>query len=225
MSQHQQVTIHTDGACSGNPGPGGFGAVIELPNGDEVIVTGGDPQTTNNRMELAAVIEALALLKDCDVEADLVTVRSDSKYVVDAFNQGWLANWQKNGWRTAAKKPVLNQDLWQRMLEAAAGYDVHWVWVKGHSGDPMNERCDELAVAEADFAPQTDGYWYTVGPPRSTAGAPQPQATPGGKLRMTIHKLRAAADLLERAGDTNAAVDLSGVHLPNADLTGATLRR
>lgn len=108
-------------------------------------------------------------MRDCDVDADQITVRSDSKYIIDAFNQGWLANWQRNGWRTANRKPVLNQDLWKRMLKATAGYHFTWVWVKGHSGDPMNERCDKLAVAEARFAPTTNGYWFSVGTPRSVA--------------------------------------------------------
>ena len=138
----KNVEIFTDGACSGNPGPGGWGAILRY-NGHEKELSGGEKNTTNNRMELTAVIKALGSLK----EPCKVTLTTDSKYVSDAVNQGWVLSWQKNGWRKADKKPALNTDLWQKLLELLEIHDVKIVWVKGHAGHPENERCDELAVA------------------------------------------------------------------------------
>ena len=165
----ENITIHTDGACSGNPGPGGFGAVIQVDGQDWLTVTGGDPATTNNRMEISAVIESLRALNSVSefAETPRVTVRSDSKYVIDAFNQGWIQGWQRNGWRNAKKQDVANQELWQNLLQEIQGRNISWEWVRGHSGDPMNELCDQLAVAERDFAAQTQGYWASAGNPRS----------------------------------------------------------
>ena len=138
------VTIYTDGACSGNPGPGGWGAILEW-QGHEKELSGGEAQTTNNRMELTAVLTALRLLKEpCTVE-----LYSDSKYVVDAIDKGWLYGWQKKGWIKADKKPVLNVDLWQQLLPLLARHDVHLHWVKGHAENEKNNRCDQLAVAES----------------------------------------------------------------------------
>lgn len=138
------VTIYTDGACSGNPGPGGWGAILEW-QGHEKDLSGGEAQTTNNRMELTAVLTALRLLKEpCTVE-----LYSDSKYVVDAIDKGWLYGWQKKGWIKADKKPVLNVDLWQQLLPLLARHDVHLHWVKGHAENEKNNRCDQLAVAES----------------------------------------------------------------------------
>ena len=134
-----RVTIHTDGACLGNPGPGGWGAVLRY--GEHVKeLYGGEPATTNNRMELMAAIQALESLTRHS-EVDLHT---DSSYVRNGI-MGWVAKWKANGWRTAAKQPVKNVDLWQRLDEAAAQHDVTWHWVKGHAGDPGNERADALA--------------------------------------------------------------------------------
>lgn len=165
-----RAIIHSDGACTGNPGPGGFGAIIELDGKPSITVTGGDPQTTNNRMELTAIIEAFRVLNNTpDLKGCPVLVRTDSQYIVNAFNQDWLGNWQLNGWRTAKRKPVLNQDLWETLIEETALHTTTWEWVKGHNGDPMNEECDKLAVAEAAFAPQTNAYWVSVGTPRSKA--------------------------------------------------------
>jgi len=138
------VTIYTDGACSGNPGPGGWGAILEW-QGHEKELSGGEAQTTNNRMELTAVLTALSLLK----EPCIVELYSDSKYVVDAIDKGWLYGWQKKGWIKADKKPVLNVDLWQRLLPELARHDVHLHWVKGHAENEKNNRCDQLAVAES----------------------------------------------------------------------------
>lgn len=137
----KQVTIYTDGACSGNPGPGGWGAVLYY--GDSVKeLNGGDSNTTNNKMELTAAIEALQTLKEhCDVE-----LYTDSTYVKDGINQ-WMPNWKRNGWRTASKKPVKNKELWEALDVAIQQHDVTWHWVKGHAGDPGNERADALARA------------------------------------------------------------------------------
>jgi ribonuclease HI len=134
-----QVEIHTDGACSGNPGPGGWGVVLRY--GDAVKeLHGGDPLTTNNRMELTAAIMALeALTRPVPVK-----LHTDSRYVLDGITK-WLPGWQQRGWKTASKHPVKNMDLWQRLVEAMAPYEVTWLWVKGHAGDPGNERADELA--------------------------------------------------------------------------------
>lgn len=140
----KNIQIFTDGACSGNPGPGGWGAIIKI-NGNTVELSGFEADTTNNRMELTAVIEALESVSGA-YENSKITVTTDSKYVCDAINQNWLANWQKNGWRKSDKKPVLNQDLWQELLASLGNHDVKFVWVKGHAGHPENERCDELAT-------------------------------------------------------------------------------
>jgi len=138
-----QVEIYTDGACSGNPGPGGWAAIL-IAGGVEKEISGGEAATTNNRMELTAAIEALKKLnKPCQVR-----LYSDSAYLVSAFNQGWIRNWQRNGWRNAANDPVSNPDLWRALLDAAQPHTVEWIKVKGHSDNVYNNRCDKLAVAE-----------------------------------------------------------------------------
>lgn len=137
------VTLYTDGACSGNPGPGGWGAILEYM-GHEKEMSGGEENTTNNRMELTGVIEGLKALK----EPCIVELYSDSKYVIDGLSKGWAASWQKNGWRKADKKPALNPDLWQILLELTAMHEMRYHWVKGHAENPKNNRCDELAVAQ-----------------------------------------------------------------------------
>ena len=141
----KSVNIYSDGACSGNPGPGGYGVILEY-NGKEMELSGGEKVTTNNKMELMGVIVGLEALK----EPCIVTVTTDSKYVTDAFNKGWLQSWQKKNWKKADGKPVLNQDLWQRLLNAAARHKVTFVHVLGHNGHEYNERCDKLAVKERD---------------------------------------------------------------------------
>ena len=143
MRHVKEVTIYTDGACSGNPGPGGWGAVLFYgPHRKEI--SGGEPLTTNNRMEIVAVIEALKLLK----EPCAVTVYSDSAYVVNCFRQNWMQGWLKNGWRNSKGKPVENQDLWQELWSLMQRHRVSYVKVKGHSDNEWNNRCDELARAE-----------------------------------------------------------------------------
>lgn len=144
------VRIFTDGSARGNPdGPGGYGAILQYTdshgNLHERELSAGYKKTTNNRMELMGVIAALeALTKPCDV-----VITSDSKYVTDAFNQGWIDNWIRNGWRKSDKKQVLNTDLWKRLLSAGKPHNLSFVWVKGHEGHPENERCDKLAVDAA----------------------------------------------------------------------------
>lgn len=142
-SKFKTVEMFTDGACSGNPGPGGYGVILKY-NGVEKELCGGEELTTNNRMELTAVIEGLKILKQpCNV-----SIQTDSKYVVDAITKGWLENWQKNNWRKADKKLVLNVDLWQQLVELLKVHNVKFLWIKGHNGHPENERCDQLAVKQ-----------------------------------------------------------------------------
>lgn len=140
----KQVEIFTDGACSGNPGPGGWGAVLRY-NGHEKEISGGEANTTNNRMELSAVINALALLK----EPCKVTLYSDSQYVCNALELGWAKKWKANNWMRNKKEKALNPELWDRLLTLYDTHEVEIVWVKGHAGHPENERCDRLAVAAA----------------------------------------------------------------------------
>ena len=139
------VEIYTDGACSGNPGPGGWGAILRW-NGREKCLSGGEAMTTNNRMELSAVIFALEALKEpCAVE-----LYSDSKYVIDALDKGWALGWRKKGWIKSDKKPALNPDLWERLLELAQAHELRCHWVKGHAENEFNNRCDAMAVAERE---------------------------------------------------------------------------
>ena len=136
--------MYTDGACSGNPGPGGWGAVL-LYGSHRKEISGGAPATTNNRMELTAVIEALKLLK----EPCQVALYSDSKYVIDALEEGWAWGWKRRGWVKSDKKPALNPDLWEELLRLTQTHKLEYHWVKGHASNPLNNRCDELAVAES----------------------------------------------------------------------------
>ena len=139
----KQVELFTDGACSGNPGPGGWGAILRF-GAHEKELSGGSAETTNNRMELTAVIEGLLALKEpCNV-----TLTTDSRYVADGLSKGWAINWKKNGWRKADKKPALNPDLWDELLRLAEIHTLKVNWIKGHAGHSENERCDALAVAE-----------------------------------------------------------------------------
>ena len=134
-----EVVIYTDGACSGNPGRGGWGAVLRWKDTEKELY-GGDPLTTNNRMELMAAIQALESLQ----RPAKVNLYTDSKYLLDGITK-WISGWQRNGWRTSARQPVKNADLWRRLIEAMSPHEVTWIWVKGHAGDPDNERADALA--------------------------------------------------------------------------------
>ncbi len=137
------VEIFTDGACSGNPGPGGYGAILRY-NGIEKELFGGESNTTNNRMELTGVIEALKILKEpCNV-----VLCTDSKYVVDSVTKGWVYNWKKNNWKKSNKTLAINVDLWQKLLPLLDIHNVEFKWIKGHDGHPENERCDKLAVSQ-----------------------------------------------------------------------------
>lgn len=139
----KKVTIYTDGACSGNPGAGGWGAILQY-NGHEKEISGGDKITTNNKMELLAVISALELLKEpCEVD-----LYSDSKYVIDSITKGWAVGWKARGWKKADKSPAKNIELWERLLNLLEIHNVTFHWVKGHADNPYNNRCDELAVSE-----------------------------------------------------------------------------
>ena len=140
------VTIYTDGACSGNPGPGGWGAILRY-QGKEKELSGGAKQTTNNRMELIGVISALQALK----EPCVVELYSDSKYVVDALEKGWAEGWKKKGWIKSDKKPALNTDLWEELLTLCHVHELHCHWVKGHAENEYNNRCDQLATAQRDI--------------------------------------------------------------------------
>ncbi len=141
----KNITVYTDGACSGNPGLGGYAGILQY-NGKEKIVTGGEKDTTNNRMELMAVISALECIKEpCNVD-----VYSDSAYVVNAFLQDWIGSWQRNNWKTSGKSPVLNVELWKRLLVQTERHNVIWHKVKGHADNELNNRCDELARKEID---------------------------------------------------------------------------
>ncbi len=156
------VVVYTDGASRGNPGPGGYGAVLSYvdPSGAEHVreLSQGYRVTTNNRMELLGVIAALeALTRPCRVE-----VHSDSQYVVNAFNQNWVGGWLRRGWKTASKQPVKNVDLWKRLLAAMDPHEVTFVWVKGHAGHERNERCDELATRAADEGPLLEDEGFTT---------------------------------------------------------------
>ena len=141
----KKVELYTDGACRGNPGPGGWGAIL-VYHGKEKELSGGEASTTNNRMELMAAIAGMSALREpCEI-----VLTSDSKYLVDAINKGWLASWKRNGWRKADKSAVLNVELWQKIDSLLEIHEVSFVWVHGHTGHPYNERCDALATAYAD---------------------------------------------------------------------------
>lgn len=140
----KKVEIYTDGACSGNPGPGGYGVIMKY-KGTVKELSGGAADTTNNRMEMTAVITALEALKEpCEVD-----LYSDSKYIIDAVTKGWAEGWKRNNWIKSDKKPALNSDLWEKLLCLLKKHKVNFIWVKGHAGHPENERCDQLAVAES----------------------------------------------------------------------------
>ena len=155
-----EVTVYTDGACLGNPGPGGWAAVLLFQEKRKEL-SGGFAQTTNNRMELTAALEALeALKRPCRVK-----LHSDSQYLINAVSKGWAEGWRMRGWMRIKKERALNSDLWERLLKAVSRHEVEWVWVRGHAGNPENERCDELAVQASQGHPETidQGFLDTKG--------------------------------------------------------------
>ena len=144
MEEKKLVYIYSDGACSGNPGPGGYGVILRC-DGREKEISGGEPHTTNNRMELSGVIAGLEALKfPCRV-----VLQTDSRYVVDGIEKGWAKSWKRNNWIKSDRKPALNKDLWERLLDLLEVHEVSFVWIKGHAGHEENERCDKVAVAES----------------------------------------------------------------------------
>ena len=145
MLSKKTVTIYTDGACSGNPGPGGWAAILRYRD-TEKCISGGEKATTNNRMELTAAIKALECLR----EPCIVELWSDSKYVIDGLEKGWAASWRKNGWIKSDRKPALNPELWQQLLDLASQHEMRYHWIKGHAENEYNNRCDKMAVAERD---------------------------------------------------------------------------
>lgn len=183
----QRVHVWSDGACRGNPGPGGWGALIRVEGSPDAEVSGGEPATTNNRMELRAVVEALRSLP----AGSVVTVHADSTYVLNGITK-WLSGWRRNGWLTGGKQPVKNVDLWQDLDEQANRHTVEWQWVKGHAGDPGNERADALANAGVPGGmgdgPAGDGRPGRRRPSRTTAPATEPGSaqvtTPGSAAGM-----------------------------------------
>ncbi len=140
----ETIQLFTDGSCIGNPGPGGWAAIIKV-GCTETLLQGGAPQTTNNRMEMTAIIEGMRNIPS----PSKINIVSDSKYVIDAFRQNWISNWQRSGWRTAAKQPVKNQDLWELLIDLLAPHTITWEWVKGHNGHRENEIVDATAQAQA----------------------------------------------------------------------------
>ena len=194
------IIIHTDGSCHGNPGPGGYAAIIQISNHHPMVVQGRNPSTTNNRMEIEAIIAGLASLRELANVADVsIEVRTDSMYVVNAFNKGWLQNWQRNGWRTADRGMVKNQDLWEQMTELTQEMDLTFTHVRGHAGNAMNEECDRIANLEAEQAAlescaaehsseqrsTPEGNTPSQGEPQAAArtetGAGPGRETPGGE--------------------------------------------
>ena len=140
----KHIQIFTDGACSGNPGPGGWGAILRY-KAHEKELSGGEAETTNNRMELMALIAALEQLKEpCEID-----LCSDSQYVINGLQKGWAKGWRARGWKKADKSPALNSDLWARLLDLSEAHTIHYNWIKGHAGHPQNERCDQMAVAQS----------------------------------------------------------------------------
>ena len=200
----ESIVIHTDGACSGNPGPGGFAAILEHPDLGSLTITGGHPDTTNNRMELTAVLESLKAVNSHPGSRERkIVVRSDSKYLTDAFNRKWLEKWRQNGWRTA-KGGVLNRDLWVDLLKQTDGRRIDWVHVRGHNGDAMNEKCDRLAVAQSKKAKFQTGPWLSVGgDPGNDAAVEANQ--PASREELVSYLRQAIQDIED--GDREAAAE------------------
>ena len=205
------INIHTDGACKNNPGPGGWAAVILTPVESNITLRGGDPETTNNRMELTATIRGLQGLDRLpETKGMPVTLHSDSKYLVDAFNQDWLGGWQKKAWKTSTGKPVKNRDLWEELLVLTMQRQVSWRWVKGHNGDYFNELCDRIATEEADLASREGGEKpgeTQAGPP---SGEPmEPSRTDTIRVLEMVFAAAAGAGSFEEFRETMSRIEKS----------------
>ena len=150
MGNNMAIRMYTDGACSGNPGAGGWACIIKVNGKAPVELQGGAKLTTNNQMELSGVIEGMKYINNNYDKAD-ITIYSDSQYICKAFNERWIDNWQMNGWKTSTKKEVANVEMWKTLLKLIANYDVKFEWVRGHNGHPENERCDKMAVMQRDL--------------------------------------------------------------------------
>ncbi len=212
MSRAEKIEIWADGACLGNPGPGGWGAILRSPDGREKELSGGEAKTTNNRMELLGVIVALEALKR-RVKA---VVRSDSQYVVRGMSE-WIDGWRRKGW-----KKVLNRDLWERLSAAAAPHEVRWEWVRGHAGDPMNERCDALAVAAAEAWKKGKGPPTPSGPAGAAPSAPAEIEAEAEAEALTAYAVTISAGVGRRrlaivvAASPEEAVELARARVPGA---------
>lgn len=211
MARKAVVEIWADGACLGNPGPGGWGAILRSPDGREKELSGGEARTTNNRMELLGVIVALEALKR-PVE---VVVRSDSQYVVRGMSE-WIDGWRRKNW-----KKVMNRDLWERLSAAAEPHEVRWEWVRGHAGDPMNERCDALAVAAAEAWKKGKGPPTPSGPAGAAPAEPEAEPDPEPET-LTAYAVTLAAGVGRRrlaivvAASPEEAVELARARVPGA---------
>ena len=199
------VAAATDGACSGNPGPGGWGALIRFEDGSVEEFGGADPATTNNRMELQAALATLERLAELPLHPDL-TLRTDSKYLIDGLGS-WMAGWKRKGWKTAAGKPVLNQDLWQA-LDAARLPDVPLSYVKGHSGDPDNDRVDQIAVAFSKGTPPRLGQVSQSSGSRARTPAGQPHVQANDAAPESLQKLLTRLELADRLAAGGYALSL-----------------
>ena len=199
------VAAATDGACSGNPGPGGWGALIRFEDGSVEEFGGADPATTNNRMELQAALATLDRLAELPRHPDL-TLRTDSKYLIDGLGS-WMAGWKRKGWKTAAGKPVLNQDLWQA-LDAARLSDVPLTYVKGHSGDPDNDRVDQIAVAFSKGTPPRLGRVSQSSGSRVSHSAAKPQVQADDAAPESLQKLLTRLELADRLAAGGYALSL-----------------
>ena len=226
----QNITIHTDGSCHGNPGPGGWAAIIEIPDWTNATLRSGALETTNNRMEMTAAIEGLrALERITGASEEPVVLRYDSKYLCDAFNQDWILNWKCNGWRTAKKESVKNRDLWEELEALTRGKHITWSWVKGHNGNYFNELCNRIANEEAETARMSreSRTEPEAGTPKNSQPDPEaetpresgrePEAGPNGSLavRILADVFTAAAkaedfeDFRERLGEFEKTIQWS----------------
>ena len=207
------INIYTDGSCSGNPGPGGFAALVQYGEDLDLLVTGGAPGTTNNRMELSALIEAVKEINQTEgLHNHHLTVRSDATYLVNAFNHDWIGGWVNRGWLNAKGQAVANRDLWEALIHELKGHPTTFIWIRGHSGHPQNEYCDRVAVAKANEARGRNAYWATTTNRKRTNTAETEAHTPSSQ-EPAHHAAQAAkavetAISLQRSGNLSQAMTL-----------------